>query len=738
MINRHGRRGRYLHLAVMALLFLTLACSLPFVGGGQGDNSAQTPASASSEDETGTGEGDLRCQQDGYPCSYADAPAGAIDRSFALMDTAEEVFEKEGNAVAVARRLQEEGDIVEMYYDERGVWYRVEGAPPMIFLHPGAFSVEDGEASLPPGGSTAIKTMARRVLPEPDGPIGINPPGEKATKKALFLNPFAHQFGTDVYDAVNPLLNDVRDYQCEGCVDHKATRSDPKDQVSEENPEAGPSIEQFKGWETYDLIHVLAHGYQFCPGQSVNSDGEPIISGDREELPENTAGIVEGTEVTEGECVTLIQTGHYVREEHMKENPSNETGIAWAYKPGRDTWMEVVTTDFFQAEYGGGLDDKIIFFTSCQGLRDSSLADVLQGENTAVLGWTDYVKGSRGERVAVKFFEELIKNGLRVSVAHEKTKNSSSHMEHADDWHGAQLRLEKDGNGDPRGREVITWMHPIYREKLKDIGHNPVKGIPGDQEADDLLLLLQIDGVDEDQNPQDFTAHVKIDGREIDRDLKITKQISKYSHWIQAEIPLPGDSNSLPRAEIEAWVDLPEGGDTRHVLQEVEMADCGWLGSYSGGSSGSISGPEVIDTKDVASTDLDSVREALSSVGEGGGIPPGLDLESMLGGHRSFMMGNVEGVPFLTVGNNGVGGLVVNMPIAYVGDTVQYNISRDDGRVVEGSMSGPMKRGLPTGGVETVNVQADFEWHVGSTCSFKIKTQIIKNAADDGLIEGGD
>ncbi|MDZ7843392.1 MAG: hypothetical protein U5K99_01095 [Anaerolineales bacterium] len=698
MIQERGQKKWQLSMILLILLFLTLACSLPFPGSGGDDTlfpARETTREAA--DQSQLAQGDLRCEQVGYPCSYADASQEALERSFSLMDTAEEVFAKEGHALAVAERLQAEEDVVEMFYDERGVWYRVAGAPPMIFLHPEVFNTGDQQARLKPVEPAASKVMPLPFLPEPDGPVGENPPGEKVRKKALFVAPFAWHFGTDVYDGANPLLKERRDYQCPDCVKLVATNSNPKDQVSEDNPLAGPSVEQFQGWSSYDLIHVLAHGYQFCPGKSVSSSGRPVVSGDREAFPENTAGVIEGAEVSEGECMTFIQTGHYEMKEHLAEQPSGSTGVAWAHKPGEEIWMEVVTTDFFAAEYKNGLDDKIIVFTSCQGLKDGSLAQALMGENTAVLGWSDYVKGGRGEAVAVRLFEELIKHGLRVSAAYQKTIESSSHTDHDEDWYGAQLVLKNGEDGDPRGREVITWMHPIYRTKLKSIGHTPVEGVPGDQNPDDMLILLQIDGVDEDQSPADFTAHVKIGGQEIQTEIKPTRKISDYSYWAQTEVQLPQDSNSSPRAEMEAWVDLPEGGESRHVLKEVEFADCGWRGSYSGSRSGSLDGSLVIDSKDAAGIDVEAMQEVLGSKLPQESVSGMSDLGSAASGPRVFHLGGEGGMPLVVVGDIDAGALVLEATLAYVGDSIQYNLSKDDGTLLKGTMSGVMRGGTLAG-----------------------------------------
>ncbi|RLC98663.1 MAG: hypothetical protein DRI65_18005, partial [Chloroflexota bacterium] len=129
-------------LVISILIIASLACSLPVVGGKR-EKSATTvdgQESVSGQDLEAGDVNDLRCTQLGYPCTFAGTPSEKIERGFDLMDLADEVFAKEGNAIAVAERLLEEDDIAEMYYDERGVWYRVNGTPPLVFLHPETFT----------------------------------------------------------------------------------------------------------------------------------------------------------------------------------------------------------------------------------------------------------------------------------------------------------------------------------------------------------------------------------------------------------------------------------------------------------------------------------------------------------------------------------------------------------------------------------------------------------------------
>ena len=643
---------RRILLGVSLLITASLACSLPFLGGGsdppdapdtESNSPADQPAASQAEDE-------LRCTRLGYPCTYAEADPARVERGLDLMDLADEVFAEEGNAMAVAERLREEVDIAEMYYDERGVWYRVEGAPPLVFLHPDMFQAEsDAVSDVEP--QSASKARLLPPLLEPDGPVGTNPEGEKATKKALFLSPFVWEFGTDVHDNVKPMLEEYRDYRCAGCITFRKADTHAAELINENTPAAGPSYDQFLGWKDYDLIHVFAHGTQFCPGKSVNRKGQPIVSGDRETFPENTGGIIEGVEVAEGDCLTMIQTGHYQHKDHIKENPRAVEGIAWGHKPGSDVWMELLTTDFFIETYRGGLDDTILFFTSCQLFGDKTFANALKGENTAVFGWNQKVWESRGETTAIKFFEELIKNGLRASVAYQHTVESSSHTDHRDDWFGAQLEQSISEGFDPRGREVVTMMQPVFRELLEEKDAVPVEGIAGDGANDELLILIQVDGIDEDQNVEDFEIHLAMDGEELQATFNPEEKVGDYSYRAYQFLPLPFDAADRDFVEFEAWVDLPEGGDTRHYLEEVEIAGCGWTGTASGSQSGPLEGEILFPSTNLTAANAEQLallagEGYLGPGGGGSGMPSASELSNL---PFSAIFGSRAQFPFMLI-----------------------------------------------------------------------------------------
>lgn len=734
MFRRNFTVQKRILLIISLLIIASLACSLPLIGGNQDPSDRTNPGKGSGPDEDLNADilDDLRCTQMGYPCTFADTPKVKIERGLDLMEVADEVFAQEGNAIAVAERLLEESDIAEMYYDERGVWYRVEGAPPLVFLHPEAFTFGLEEESDLEQSQLAPSVLFSPNQPSGDGPIGENPPGEKVQKKALFINPIVWQFGSSVYDTVKSQLQEYPDYKCAGCVNYIQGDTNAKDQIDEENQAAGPSYEQFLGWKDSDLIHVFAHGYQFCPGKSVTSSGKPVVSGDQETFPKNTAGVIEGTNVEEGECVTTIQSGHYQTRDYILENPRDVPGIAWSHKPGDDVWGELVTTDFFRSNYPGGLDDTILFFTSCQLMKDESLANTLKGTNTAVFGWTESVAGSRGKATAKEFFTELIDNGLRASVAYDKAIQSESHTEHSDDWHGAELNMVLDEGTDPRGREVVFMVQPVFREILEENGALPAEGVAGDGEDDELYIMIQVDGVDEDQNVDDFKIHLALDGEELEKIFKPTDKFGDYSYRVIEILPLSFDVAERDFVELEAWVDLPEGGDTRHYIEKVELAGCGWTGTLSGNKSGKLKGEIVYPSSNLTTANVEELTmlagQGMFGAGEGSGMPSASEFANL---PLYAMFGNRSQFPFMLLIPGQGGSVMLESTSFGVGQEASFNLLEDSKERFEGSFSASVNDMATQSGY---SVDGEMIWHVDSFCSLDVILELAANPLPAGLL----
>jgi hypothetical protein len=91
----------------------------------------------------------LDCEREGYPCSWSDADPAAAIRTDELLAFSALLLAQGETSAELARRLETAAGVVEVIFDSITVWFRVEGAVPVIvYVDP-----TDGgliEGSVPP------------------------------------------------------------------------------------------------------------------------------------------------------------------------------------------------------------------------------------------------------------------------------------------------------------------------------------------------------------------------------------------------------------------------------------------------------------------------------------------------------------------------------------------------------------------------------------------------------------
>ncbi len=574
-------------LALTVLLLISVACSVSGSAAnnapensapdnGVPENNTPTDAPENTPAAGDTTEGDsssqLDCESAGYPCSYADSDPAALERSNELLDEAADMVGETGETASVAAYLESLDEVVEVYFDERAILFRVQDSAPMVVFHPD-FGPDFSDLTVQ---TSAVPKLARPISPSPalsdSGPIGPQDAGQEPKKKALLLSLFLWDFEDDEVDDIAAKLPNHRDYDCGDCIEVVTITDNPMANTTGQF-QVGPGVENFLGWQQYDLIHISTHGTQFCH-----------------------SGLRAG-------CITLLQTGGFRNEETIGEqniltgtNISPYPGVYY----GRSSelpkgWrMELVATDFFRSQYPSGLSDTLVFFSSCQTLKGTDLADALTASNTAILGWNESVDAYAAEEITIKFYEFLVGDGLRAKIAYDKTKGFGGF---ALGFAEADADLLIKGTDEPRGREVVTLIHPFRLTNLNGGDTITTQGIAGDGENDSLFIAARVDGIDADQTPGDFVVHLSINGQNIDSTLTPTTKVGEYSYQTNMfAVPLPMDVNNQQSISLEAWIDLPEGGQTRHFLETVNPVGCGWNGVVS--DTGEFSGNEVINTHD--------------------------------------------------------------------------------------------------------------------------------------------
>lgn len=672
-------------LYAAALLLLSLSCTTLFPG-------SQDPVGADSAvDQPANG---LDCERLDYPCSLAETEPEALTRSVEVLELAETTYLEADSMLAAGQRLADEADVIELAFDQAGLWFRVEGAPPMWLWD------YDGIVDLPAQQSTQSGRGAPLARPRPQdsGPVGEQTPGREPSKRARLLLPWAYSMRDDSAELTS-LLSAHRNYQCPTCIDPQVTRQDPQQAEPDEAGYYGPPLDRFMDWPSFDLIYVFSHGRQWCG------------------LPDEETGgyFIEGQARPIDECAGMLTTGRFRRSIFDDASTLDTPGVTWGHKPGDDWWIEALSPDFFRDQYPGGLDDSLLFFNSCQLLQNDSFSSALTGQDTAVFGWTQSVLVSRGVASAGELFKLLVEDGLRAETAFEKIQEFDGYNIE-DTYAGAELDL--DGDRDTRAVEVVTWMHPIFEQELQQVGSLPVEGVPDDGEDDQVLARLRVDGIDEDQDPGGFEIHLKVGDQELSETLTPDTKVGDYAYEVTTLLDLDFDVSGREQSPFEAWVDLPTGGQTRHYLEEEGLASCGWTGTLSGAQSGEIKGDIALNLGDFQGLDPDQLQAfvdqglldsvpALPDMGNQGELPdlifltgedtyPALSASS-LGG--AFLLQSLNDIGFPTSQANAL------------------SFTEQSEQRFAGSINAPLLDPITQ---ENIAVSADFIWNQGSFCDINL------------------
>lgn len=719
--------------------------------------------------QAGSGGGQtLECEIEGYPCSYADADPASLERSAEALDEAAAVLDETESIEAAAEVLKNRSDLAELLYGHEAISFRLEGGPEMWLVNGAALS--PGEKG-PGAGRAAASTVSIDLsLPssevlQDDGPIGESRSGEEPFKKALILSPFWWDFGGDETQELASLIRQAhRNYSCADCeVDwkHNTVRDRGEDEPPEQylltrtlslNYEV--SLTDYASWGEYDLVHLSSHGVQHCDGGECKG---VIMTGRFVDKPELTqagvpdfdvAGVVWGRTAVPG-CGGLYEE---LEDENLPDPEWEVVYEQWLNKgcaTYTNRWWQFINPDFFRSAYGGdSLDDKLIFINSCESMKDLSLAQSIAGDNTTVLGWTEVVDVDAAGQVSLAFYNLYVTNGLRAGVAFEKVKRDLEPLFQSPALRGFRpkgIEIESlappeflnEGDEDTRGREIITLLQPVYRHELMERGTVPTMGVPGDGQPDEILLLVQVDGIDESQDPAAFEIHFVADGEELSGTIQPQEPTGEYSYLALGLLELPFDAARSRFIELEAWVELPEGGQTRHVLEEVELANCGWRATLSGGRSGEITGDIAVPTSTISSATVEQLSQLQASglmgptESDEGGLPSASELAAL---PPSYMLGNRAQFPFMfLIPGQSATAMFEGNSLA-VGEQISLTNSEDSAVRKQGSFTATLMELMNQ---QTFSAQGEYTWHKDSLCSLDVILELAANPFPESMIPPG-
>jgi hypothetical protein len=717
-------------------MIVSLACSLPFIGARTGQDKAQEQAAGPTavKEENQIEDGTLRCELEGYPCTLDEVPSDLLAEGKKIMESSLQQLQEGANMEEIAAEISGKKEVVEVLYDSQMLSFQLEGAPPMWIAHPD----QVGDSKGAPG----IDFDQQPVLQQddPEGPVGPQPSQVEPDKQALVLSPYLWDFQVDETDAISAQFKANRNYDCSDCVKLIQKTEKPIWKTIYPTASIQEVIQPFQDWEDYEIIHVSTHGGQVCLEQEAGSSG--IRDEGFLDINDDTAG--------DSGCRTAIFTGSLwtgalfdalIDADGERENDFSTPGVVLVGSgivPGEGLVGSIaLSTDFFRNQYPDKLDDKVIFFSACKSMADTSFYHTLVGENSVYLGWDDNVGLLSATEISEKFYEILIEEGWDARQAYKKTKEFEGYANGLD-----QAGADLVGAGERAlfGREVITLVHPATRVELQDGDTTVTQGVINDGEEDNLYFAALAEGLDEEHALEDYTVHVRVDG--VERDFTFTPKASlqkdQYDYYVQGAVKLPFDVTNQETIQLETWMELPGGGETRHVLNEIKPVACGWNGTMSGPVSGEFSGLIMDFNQTLAAVESGELPEILTG-GEMG------SMGSVSGmGEAASAMGNGWVITF-DPEKKMTGGLFPELGLGFIGtldmdvlgyntEGLNYQANQLNEKVTTGSFSGSYYGVKLTDGkfqrTAGPQFQGEFTFHEEALCSLDVILPIIENYAE--------
>lgn len=497
---------------------------------------ALVAAGCTVEDQGGQTGQPLACGDDEVPCALAAVEKAVLQRGEDVSTAAAAMLEEGGSMADALAFIAAQDGVVESDSDSAVLRFRVKGGRDCWVLMPEALPPDIAEAAPAMASRRIVPAAAatQRTAKDQGGArvVGDDP----QAKHALVLAPFEYQFKAhDDGRVVADMLENTRGYA--GHVTFLENSTEGAGTVG---------IEQFKGWEQYDVILVTGHGATMCVGSY---------------------------------CVSIVLTGdvyHSLDELAQITDP----GVNTVHIVGQPSGKLALSPDFFRYHYGGGLTNTLIFFNTCgsygAGPADaSSLSEALLGPGSAYLGWSDVVHADVAYDASYGFFSELTQAGVTVQSAYDRlgSRAVDSYATKGGTPVDATLLIARPGNGDDlRVREVVTLEAPGGGDELQDGDTVAANGTAGDGIADAVPFQMLVEGIEEGQ-AEAATVTVTVEGHaSAPLSVSTGERVSARTYRVRGEIPYI-DVAPSQIVNVRAQVTLPEGGTSEHTVSVVLTAE---------------------------------------------------------------------------------------------------------------------------------------------------------------------
>jgi hypothetical protein len=543
--------------ALLALVLIATAC-----GSAEGPSSSGDDPSGAAAPTTTAAPTVLECEEQGYPCSLDEVPSEILMRSDDLSNDVLGMFNDGSSMEDAVAFLEAETDVVEVEADADAMRFRVDGGRGTWVLRASALATRSAPATPTAEQFTSARParLGRVVGPE-----------EVDEKRALVLSPYEWQFGSyEFFDAqgkqhtrpdhdegseVGEILSATRGY--EGGVDFYGNSIPYATNVN---------VDSFRGWDAYDVVHIVSHGTRLCGKAEPNSSCRGAV----------LAGVLEGVQPGDGIEVVDGVKGK------LKQKGAE---LGKAEVSGRGLELEplpldhvLLTADFFRAEYPTGLDNAFVFFNACEilGVGGTDLVDAVRGSTSVVLGWTDTIIDEPASATALALYEDLAERGFAVQDAVDRLGVLA-----VDPLTGAELVVsERKAGGDLRIRDVVHLLDPQTGEVLETGDGVGFEGTKDDGEPDSLPFSIDVDGISADE-AAGAIVHLSVDGEELFTDSLTAGSEAEPGAWTISETAELGfDVEEGMAVTLRAWVELfdDEGISDHEVVVDLVSGEpiMGW------------------------------------------------------------------------------------------------------------------------------------------------------------------
>jgi hypothetical protein len=310
-------------------------------------------------------------------------------------------------------------------------------------------------------------------------------------------------------------------------------------------------------WSEYDVVHVATHGSEafWAFGALVG-------------LPRGPLGDVWDPPPEPGLYMAASKAGKY--------------------GPARNVWAVDLT--YVQNALPNGLDKTFVYADACHtqggsGTPAPELVQFLSGGDAGTLGWTADVEWDISQFLSVAVYD-LLSRGWTVSQALDSLRLRRSNFLNGSSG-GSQSILDVN-NLKYHGKKLRIFETPSLIDPASSVPGRPgrplldgapvdplINGALEDNRDDSLTVDVEVIAITEEQAPATM-VHLELDGVPIgpSQPLDPNGVVGQNRYRVRfLLVPVGKDLQKDVDYELEAVVDLPEGGESRYAVR-LRSEDC--------------------------------------------------------------------------------------------------------------------------------------------------------------------